>query len=97
MVLKGDSGPVMEGDDMFSLKLISDRGTMNRIAEQRPELVAESESEDETRKVTKKRERYVKGEGHLDSSGLYYKDSESELEMESDEEIRNEEGLGKYL
>lgn len=82
MVLKGDSGPTLEGDDMFNLKQIRDGTQLSNIREQEPDLVAqESDSEDE--KPINKFQRYAKGESQLDSSGTFYKDSDSELEMES--------------
>lgn len=94
MVLKGDDGPVLEGDDMFSLKTIKNLQQITKITDQSPEIVAESDDEEEN--VPKKKyEKYSKGEGHLDSSGLYYKDSDSELEIESDDEDdKIIEGLG---
>ncbi|XP_060529212.1 pre-rRNA 2'-O-ribose RNA methyltransferase FTSJ3 [Cylas formicarius] len=84
MVLKGDDGPKLEGDDMFSLKVVKDATKMKRVMEQAPDVVAESDDENEIPKG--KYVRYDKDDTHLDSSGLYYKDSDSELEMESDYE-----------
>lgn len=95
MVIKDDGGPTMEGDDMFSLKLIRDNQEMSKIIDQAPEEVAESDDDEKPKKA--KYAKYEKGEGHLDSSGLFYKDSDSEIEMESDEDEDSEikEGLGK--
>lgn len=94
MVLKDDGGPTMEGDDMFSLKTLKDAQEMSKVIDQAPEILAESDDEEKTPKP--KYEKYSKGEGHLDSSGLFYKDSDSEIEMESDNESDSEikEGLG---
>ncbi|XP_025833709.1 pre-rRNA processing protein FTSJ3 [Agrilus planipennis] len=96
MVLKGDSGPQMEDDDMFRLKQISDKTEMKKVLDDDPDLVADSD-DDKIKSPKRKFERYEKGEGHLDNSGLYYKDSDSELEMETDEEEEVDgvkEGLG---
>ncbi|XP_022917461.2 pre-rRNA 2'-O-ribose RNA methyltransferase FTSJ3 [Onthophagus taurus] len=86
MVIKGDGGPTMEADDMFSLKLIENNQQMNKVMDQAPELLAESDKESDEDEKPKKKVRFEKGSGHLHSSGMYYKDSDSELEMESDEE-----------
>lgn len=96
MILKGDDGPKLEGDDMFSLKQIKSSEQMQKVLDQAPDVVTDSENEETTPKP--KYLRYAKDEGHLDSSGLYYKDSDSELEMESDgddDEIK--EGLGMLI
>ncbi|KAI4460860.1 ribosomal rna methyltransferase [Holotrichia oblita] len=94
MVLKDDGGPTMEGDEMFSINLIKNHQQMSKVIDQSPEVVAESDNEDDVKKP--KYTKYSKNEGHLDSSGLFYKDSDTELSMESndedDEEIK--EGLG---
>lgn len=94
MVIKGDDGPTMEGDDMFNLKQLSSANQISSIVDQAPDLVAESDEEDSTPKP--KYQRYQKDGGHLDSSGTYYKDSDSELEMESEDEDKDDikEGLG---
>ncbi|ENN71340.1 pre-rRNA 2'-O-ribose RNA methyltransferase FTSJ3 [Dendroctonus ponderosae] len=81
MILKGDDGPKMEADDMFSLKQVKDVDKMNKIVEQGPDMLADSDDEQDLSK--RKYLRYDKDEQHLDSSGLYYKDSDSELEMQS--------------
>lgn len=95
MVLKGDDGPKLEGDDMFSLKQIVDEKQLEKMTDQSPDVLAESDHE-EDEKPKKKYQRYSKDDSHLDSSGLYYKDSDSELEMESEEDDDEEigEGLG---
>lgn len=92
MVIKGDSGPTMEGDDVFSLRKVTN---INKLVEQAPDRLAESDDENDNKKKPKFL-KYDKDEQHLSSSGLYYKDSDSELEMESDgeEESDIKEGLG---
>lgn len=98
MVLKGDDGPTMEGDELFSLKTIKDKSDMSKIIDQAPDVLAESEDEDDDDiKMKKKFERFNVDDSRLDSSGLYYKDTDSELEMESDDgdgEETFKEGLG---
>lgn len=97
MILKNDDGPTMEGDDMFSLKQVGDNNKMKKIIDQTPDVLVESDEEFSLKHVPKFTQ-YEKGTGHLDSSGTYYKDSESELEMESDDEGDEDtlkEGLGK--
>lgn len=97
MVIKGDDGPTMESDDMFSLKQLSSANQVTSIVDQAPDLVAESDDEEAV--PIPKYQRYQKDEGRLDSSGTYYKDSDSELEMESegedDEDVK--EGLGMSI
>lgn len=98
MVHKGDSGPTLIGEEMFELKQIVDSQQMANVVDQKPDVVAESEDEDETPRP--KFQKYNKEDSHLDSSGLYYKDSDSEVEMETDEEEDNDkirEGLGREL
>lgn len=98
MILKNDDGPTMEGDDMFSLKQVADKKKMKKIIDQTPDVLVESDEEFSLKHVPKFT-RYEKGTGHLDSSGTYYKDSDSELEMESNDEDGDtvKEGLGKIL
>ncbi|XP_066258103.1 pre-rRNA 2'-O-ribose RNA methyltransferase FTSJ3 [Euwallacea similis] len=84
MILKGDDGPTMEADDMFSLKQIPNLDKMTKVVEQAPDFLVHSDSEDE--KPQSKYLKYDKDTQHLDSSGLYYKDSDSELEIESDDD-----------
>lgn len=84
MVVKGDSGPTVEAEDMFSLKQIHNDKELKRLQDQSPDDVAYDSDASET-KSRNKYERYSTGESHLDSTGTYYKDSDSELEMETDE------------
>ncbi|XP_045473671.1 pre-rRNA 2'-O-ribose RNA methyltransferase FTSJ3 [Harmonia axyridis] len=95
MVLKGDSGPKEEEEGLFDLKEISSMVKMNKIVDQTPEVLAESDVESDE-EPQPKFVRYSKEDSHLSSSGTYYKDSDSELEMESDEDEDDEvkEGLG---
>ncbi|XP_072381201.1 pre-rRNA 2'-O-ribose RNA methyltransferase FTSJ3 [Diabrotica undecimpunctata] len=93
MILKNDDGPTMEGDDMFALKKVT--SAVNKILDQTPDMVVNSDDEFSEIKPIPKYRKYEKGEGHLDSTGTYYKDSDSELEMETDnEEDEIKEGLG---
>lgn len=95
MIVKNDAGPTVEADDLFSLKLLKSNKDLSTIIDQDPNQLAESDDEKEE-KPKKKYDRYSKDEDHLDSKGLYYKDSDSELEMESDDQTGDApEGLGK--
>lgn len=84
MVLKGDSGPTLEGEETFSLKRIENERQLRGLSDQAPDLVAEESNSDSEHLPRSKYERYDKETRHLDSSGTYYKDTDSELEMESD-------------
>lgn len=97
MVLKGDDGPTLEGDDMFNLKQITSNKDIDTVMDREPDILAESDEEEKEPK--RKFEKYNKDEGHLDKSGLYYKDSDSEIEMESDEDEEEvfQEGLGLFF
>lgn len=93
MVLKGDEGPVLEGDDMFTLKEIQTLDHLKTVTDQTPDVLAESEDEEET--ILPKKVRYEKESGHLDSSGLYYKSDESNPEdSDDDESVSDKSGLG---
>ncbi|CAG9864258.1 unnamed protein product [Phyllotreta striolata] len=95
MLLKNDDGPVMEGEEMFTIKHITNDKKMSKILDQTPDAVAESDDEYGVTKHAPKYTKYEKGQGNLDSSATYYKDSDSELEMESDDDEEEvKEGLG---
>ncbi|CAH0720885.1 unnamed protein product, partial [Brenthis ino] len=91
MVLKGDDGPILESHDMFTLADIKDNEQLKMIVDQAPDIVVDGDGEsDDELKSKPKYMKYDVEESKLDSSGLYYKDSDSELEMESDLESDNE-------
>ncbi|CAH0701775.1 unnamed protein product [Spodoptera exigua] len=91
MVLKGDGGPILESNDMFSLSDIKNADELARMIDQQPDIVAEaSDDSDDEMKVKQKYVKYDTESSKLDSSGLYYKDSDSELEMESDSDNEQE-------
>ncbi|XP_058807156.1 pre-rRNA 2'-O-ribose RNA methyltransferase FTSJ3 [Phymastichus coffea] len=84
MINKGDEGPTLESDDMFSLKQIKNIKDLQRITDQSPDIVAESDEEEDL--IKPKVVRYEKDNGHLDSKGLFYKNEDSELEFESEDD-----------
>ncbi|VVC87382.1 unnamed protein product [Leptidea sinapis] len=90
MVLKGDDGPILECNDMFSLSDIKNAKQLNMVIDQPPDIVAEQDDSDDELRVKQKYTKYDVESSKLDSSGLYYKDSDSELEMESDSESDHE-------
>ncbi|XP_017876654.1 pre-rRNA processing protein FTSJ3 [Ceratina calcarata] len=96
MIHKGNEGPVLEGDDMFSLKQIQSHQQLEKITDQSPDLVAESDADSDTEKPKPKKVSYKKDEGHLDSSGLYYKTDDSEPEDSTDvsDDDSDKSGLG---
>lgn len=100
MIHKGNEGPVLEGDDMFSLKDIKTHQQLENIMDQDPDLVAESDVDSDAEQRKPKKLRYNKDEGHLDSSDLYYKTEDSEPEDSSDasddDSDSNKSGLGIY-
>ena len=98
MIHKGNEGPVLEGDDMFSLKDIKTHRQLENIMDQDPDLVAESDVDSDVEQRKPKKVRYNKDEGHLDSSDLYYKIEDTEPENSSDasddDSDSNKSGLG---
>lgn len=99
MVLKNDSGPTEEIDDLFHLQNIKNNQTLNNITEISPDVLAESENESDDEEKIKQKYVHYSEQSRLDSSGTYYKESDSELEMETDssddEDLK--EGLGKHI
>lgn len=69
------------------------------MVDQQPDIVAEASSDsDDEFKVKQKYVKYDTESSKLDSSGLYYKDTDSELEMESDSDTElDKDTLGKTL
>lgn len=96
MVLKGDEGPKLEGDDMFDLKQIKTHQQLEVLTNQTPDTLAESEDDSDSEVKRPKWEMYDKESGHLDSKGLYYKDEESDSEGSGSEYDSDESGLGNY-
>ena len=89
MVLKGDIGPVMESDEGFDLKAIKNIKDLTTITDQAPEVLAESEEEeDDTPKP--KVEIYAKERSRLDKSGTFYREDDSEPEESSEDEVADE-------
>ncbi|XP_076749770.1 pre-rRNA 2'-O-ribose RNA methyltransferase FTSJ3 isoform X2 [Xylocopa sonorina] len=94
MIHRGNEGPIMESDDMFTLKEIKTHQQLKNITDQNPDVVVESDVDSDTEKNKPKKVTYNKDEGHLDSSGLYYKIEDSESENSDDESTSNASGLG---
>lgn len=84
MIHKGNEGPILEGDDMFSLKEIKTHQQLENIMDQDPNILAESDIDSDTEQKKTKRIIYKKDKGHLDSSGLYYKSEDSEPDDSDD-------------
>lgn len=72
---------------------------LSQLVDQQPDIVVDGgEESDDELKIKPKHVKYDVESSKLDSSGLYYKDSDSELEMESDSEDETEkDSLGKLL
>ncbi|XP_067013298.1 pre-rRNA 2'-O-ribose RNA methyltransferase FTSJ3 [Anabrus simplex] len=98
MVLKGDEGPKLEGDDMFALEQLASKKDLDKVMDQTPDILAESEPEsDDELSLKPKVARYDRHDGgHLDSSGRFYKSDESEIEEdeESEDSGMEKDGLG---
>ncbi|XP_031366436.1 pre-rRNA 2'-O-ribose RNA methyltransferase FTSJ3 [Apis dorsata] len=84
MIHKGNEGPILEGDDMFSLKEIKTHQQLENIMDQDPNILAESDVDSDTEQKKTKKIIYKKDKGHLDSSGLYYKSEDSEPDDSDD-------------
>ncbi|XP_015121311.1 pre-rRNA 2'-O-ribose RNA methyltransferase FTSJ3 [Diachasma alloeum] len=94
MVHKGDEGPKLEGDDMFTLKEIQTMEQLDIVTNSAPEVVADSDGDSEEEVKLPKRLKYSKENGHLDSSGTYYKSDESEVENSEKDSDSEREGMG---
>lgn len=96
MVHKGDEGPKLEGDDMFSLDQIKTHQALETVVDQTPDVAAESDVDSDDEVKLPKKLKYEKDKSHLDSSGLYYKEENSESEISEDEDSESDKsGLGK--
>ncbi|XP_017758843.1 PREDICTED: pre-rRNA processing protein FTSJ3 [Eufriesea mexicana] len=84
MIHKGNEGPILEEDNMFSLKDIKTHQQLENIIDQDPNVIAESDADSDPERRKPKKVTYNKDEGQLDSSGLYYKTEDSEPESSSD-------------
>lgn len=94
MIHKGDEGPKLEGDDMFSLNQIKTHQQLEQVTDQPPDMLAEEEPDSEAEVRKPKKVRYNKDEGHLDSKGLYYKAEDSEPEESDSDDSSDKSGLG---
>ncbi|KAK7573880.1 hypothetical protein V9T40_011071 [Parthenolecanium corni] len=91
---KDDLGPTDEGElDVFQLSRITSENQLKKLADQKPDIMAESDDEEEPGRKPKKM-KYDTEKSQLDDSGLFYRSDESEPEG-SDDDIDSEvEGLG---
>ncbi|XP_063226148.1 pre-rRNA 2'-O-ribose RNA methyltransferase FTSJ3 isoform X2 [Bacillus rossius redtenbacheri] len=97
MVLRGDEGPQLEGDEMFSLSQVPTIKDLDKVVEQTPDEVAVSDPESDDEAAPKKKFVHfeIDGDDHLDSSGKYYRSDESDLEsLEYEDSDSGAEGLG---
>lgn len=98
MVLKGDEGPRDEGEEMFDLKKVDSAKKLESVLEQAPDVLAENEVDSDEELMPKPKvvafDRH--GEDYLDSSGKFYRQEESDIEMETTDEsdYGEKEGLG---
>ncbi|KAL1140278.1 hypothetical protein AAG570_000210 [Ranatra chinensis] len=102
MIHKHDDGPIEEDDQepLFNLDQITTLKELEDVTDQKPEVTANSDEESDDDDVGAYRSRYEKYSGdktHLDSTGMFYKSDESELEIETSgsEYDSGAEGLGK--
>lgn len=96
MIHKGDEGPRLEGDDMFTMKEIKTFEQLAGATDQNPDILANSDDDSDDEKVhLPKRTKYEKDEGNLDNSGCYYKTEDSPSEhSDSEESDSDKSGLG---
>ncbi|KAK6637895.1 hypothetical protein RUM44_008317 [Polyplax serrata] len=94
MVLDKHDDPGLEDDaHIFRLSLIRSNNQLNQVLEQKPDILAESESEEELPQP--KKVKYNKEETVLDNSGKFYREEGNESESEEEESsIGSNEGLG---
>lgn len=97
MIHKNDEGPRLEAEDMFQLNQIQTHEQLERVTDQTPDVVAESDV-DSDEEIKPNKVAYEKDANHLDSKGLYYKSEDSEesdSDAASNDDINSEKsGLG---
>lgn len=98
MIHKGDEGPKLEGDDMFTLNQIQTHKQLEQVTDQTPDIVAESDIDSDEEKTKPRKIHYEKNIGHLDSKTLHYTSNdneESDIDATSDDDTDSEKsGLG---
>ncbi|CAH1405530.1 unnamed protein product [Nezara viridula] len=87
MIHKDDHGPIEEDDQepLFNLKQISSKHVLEKVDDQKPDILANSDEEIEDENFGTYRSSYVpfeKDKKILDKSGMFYKDSSDESESE---------------
>jgi hypothetical protein len=79
MIIPGDIGPVHEEEGLFRMKDLDSADALKKVAEdQNPEIVAESDEDEDSKPRVPKVEKFSRDKGRLDKSGLYYHESDSE-------------------
>ncbi|XP_065210276.1 pre-rRNA 2'-O-ribose RNA methyltransferase FTSJ3 [Planococcus citri] len=93
---KDDLGPTEQEDtDVFKLSQITSKRQLDSISDQRPDIMAESDDEENQIPVKKsKKVSYDAEKSYLDETGTYYRTAESESEGEDEEIDSDVEGLG---
>lgn len=92
---KDDLGPTDEGDEeIFQLSQITSEKDLAKLSNQKPDVLAESDDENEPIKKPKKL-KYSVEDTYLDDSGQYYKSDSSKSDEEEEKELPSDvEGLG---
>ena len=79
MIIPGDIGPVHEEEGLFRMKDLDSVDALNKVAEdQNPEIVAESDEDEDSKPREPKVQKFARDKGRLDKSGIYYHESDSE-------------------
>ncbi|KAG8034121.1 hypothetical protein G9C98_004574 [Cotesia typhae] len=98
MIHKGDEGPILECEDMFTLKNITTHQLLNQITDQTPDITATSDIDSEEETFLPKKTKYDKDMNQLDSKSLSYISDISMSESEnSDDDNYNENENGLNL
>lgn len=92
MIIKGDSGPQEEDNEVFSLTQIHSMAELDELQDQEPDMLLEEEQSDDEFKP--KFKTYQKGEFHLDDDGKYAGGSNSDSDRDSGNDSDDSDNLG---